>query len=133
LTPDTAKLEKRANLVDLSHWLFINDLLSRVDILYLGDIKSHDIVSGGKNRTLNRAFNDLKFYQLKMRPLYKAGVLGKHVHLTPEPYTTKTCSRCGVINDHVGSKEVFECPCCNLVTGRDINAAKNTKMKGILS
>lgn len=128
------KLEKKKkDVVDLTHWLFINDLLSRTDIIYLGDIKSHDIVRGGKNKRLNRAFNDLKFYQLKTRLLYKAGLLGKLVDLTPEPYTTKTCSRCGAINNNVGSKEVFACPCCNLVTGRDFNAAKNMKMKGILS
>lgn len=127
------KLEKKKkDVVDLTHWLFINDLLSRTDIIYLGDIKSHDIVTGGKNKTLNRSFNDLKFYQLKTRLLYKAGLLGKLVDLTPEPYTTKTCSRCGVINNNVGSKEVFTCRCCNLVTGRDFNAAKNMKMKGIL-
>jgi putative transposase len=125
--------KKKKDVVDLTHWLFINDLLSRTDIIYLGDIKSHDIVTGGKNKRLNRAFNDLKFYQLKTRLLYKAGLLGKLVDLTPEPYTTKTCSRCGAINNTVGSKEVFACPCCDLVTGRDFNAAKNMKMKGILS
>lgn len=128
------KLEKRKkDLVDRLHWMFINDLLSRADIIYLGDIKSHDIVTGGKNKWLNRAFNDLKFYQLKLRLLYKAGVIGKLVKLTPEPYTTKTCSSCGEINNNVGSKEIFECPCCKLVAGRDSNAAKNIKMKGLLS
>lgn len=128
------KLEKKKkDLVDRLHWAFANDLLSRADIIYLGDIKSHDIVTGGKNKTLNRSFNDLKFYQLKSRLMYKAGLIGKLVKLTPEPYTTKTCSRCGAINNHVGSKEIFECPCCKLVAGRDTNAAKNIKMKGLLS
>ena len=62
--------------------------------------------------------------------LYKAGIKGKKVFFVPEHYTTKTCSNCGAINDHVGCKEVFECSKCNLVTGRDMNAAKNIKMKG---
>ncbi len=129
-----SKLEtKKTNLVNLTHWLFINDLLSRVDVLYLGDIKSHDIVTGGKNKTLNLLFNDLKFFQLKSRLLYKASLQGKRVFLVPEHYTTKTCSKCGTINNDIGSKEVFTCPCCHLMTGRDMNASINIKMKGILS
>lgn len=128
-----SKLEKaKKDLVDLLHWEFIKDILSRADVIYLGDIKSHDIVSGGRNRTLNQNFNDLKFYQLKARLMYKAGLVGKRVELVPEPYTTKTCSCCGEINNNVGSKEVFTCSSCHLVAGRDINASKNMKMKGLL-
>ena len=125
------KIEKeKRDLVDRLHWNFINDLLSHNDVIYLGDIKSHDIVKNGKNKSLNVAFNDLKFYQLKQKLLYKAFVKGKKVFFVHEHYTTKTCSCCGVINEHVGCKEVFECSNCKLVTGRDMNASKNIKMKG---
>ena len=126
----TKREQKKTDYVDRLHWDFINDLLSHNDVIYLGDIKSHDMVKGKKNRLLNSAFNDLKFYRLKQRLLYKAGIKGKKVFFVPEHYTTKTCSNCGAINDHVGCKEVFECSKCNLVTGRDMNAAKNIKMKG---
>jgi putative transposase len=127
------KIEKRkGDLVDKLHWDFVNDILKKNDVVYLGDIKSHDIVKGGRNKHLNRAFNDLKFNQLKQRLIYKAGVLGKTVVLVKEHYTTKTCSSCGVINNNVGSKEVFCCEDCHLVTGRDMNACKNIKLKGFI-
>lgn len=127
------KIEARkANLVNLLHWNFINDILSRSDVIYLGDIKSHDIVNGGKNKTLNRALNDLKFFQLKQRLMYKAGINSKKVILVKEHYTTKTCSTCGQLNHNVGSKEVFTCRNCGLITGRDMNASKNMVMKGLL-
>jgi putative transposase len=127
------KIEKRKiNLVDKLHWNIINDLLLKNDVLYLGDIKSHDIVKKGKNKTLNRAFNDLKFCKFKQRLFYKASLLSKQVILVKEHYTTKCCSNCGIINNNVGSKEVFECQSCNLTTGRDMNASKNMKMKGLL-
>ena len=90
------------------------------------------MVKGSKNKFLNLAFNDMKFYQLKQRLLYKAGLRGKQVFCVPENYTTKTCSCCGLINDNVGSKEVFECSGCGLIAGRDVNAAKNMKMKGMV-
>jgi putative transposase len=127
------KIDKRKiDLVDRLHWEFINDLLSHNDVIFFGDIKSHDIVKKSKNKTLNLAFNDLKFYKLKQRLLYKAYVQGKKVFLVPEHHTTKTCSGCGYINDHVGSKEIFDCPNCKSKTGRDMNASKNMLLKGML-
>ena len=128
------KIEKRKeDLVDNLHWDFINHLLKNNDVVYYGDIKSHDIVKNGKNRVLNQAFNDLKFYQLKQRLLYKAYIYGKKVIVVPEHYTTKTCSCCGTINNTVGSKEVFTCGNCDTITGRDMNASKNMILKGMFS
>jgi len=69
---------------------------------------------------------------LKQRLIYKAGTLGKPVYLVPEHFTTKTCSSCGNINQYVGSSEIFTCNTCNFIAGRDVNAAKNIKMKGLL-
>jgi len=129
-----SKLEKKkSNIVNKLHWDFINDLLSCNDMIYIGDIKSHDIVKNGKNKYLNVAFNDLKFYQLKQKLIYKAFITGKKVLYVSEHYTTKTCSCCGIMNENVGRNEVFKCSTCKLVTGRDINASKNIKMKGMLT
>ena len=126
----TKQERKKEHLVDRIHWDFVNHLLKHNDVIYLGDIKSHDIVKGGKIKYLNVAFNDLKFYQLKQRLLYKASIQRKKVFMVGEHYTSKTCSCCGTLNQSLGSKEVFECGSCNLVTGRDMNASKNMMMKG---
>jgi len=125
--------KKKKDLVDKLHWDVINDLLKNNDVVYFGNIKSHNIVKDGKNTKLNTDFNDLKFYQFKQRLLYKAYINGKKVYFVNEHYTTKTCSCCGEINNKVGCKEVFNCNKCLNVTGRDFNASKNIKMKGILS
>ena len=69
--------KKKSNLVDCLHWDFINDIVLNNDVIYLGDIKSHNIVKNSKIKFLNVAFNDLKFYQLKQRLIYKAFVAGK--------------------------------------------------------
>ena len=129
-----AKIETRkSNLVDKLHWDVVNDLLKNNDVIYFGDIKSHNIVKGGKNSRLNRDMNDLKFYRFKQRLQYKASLQQKVVFFVPEPYTTKCCSSCGTVNDNVGCKEVFSCGKCGLITGRDMNASKNIKMKGMFS
>lgn len=126
------KIERhKTNYVDSLHWDFINDLLKHNDTVIFGDVKSHDIVKNGVLSKLNRDFNDLKFYKLKQRLLYKASVYGKAVNYIKENYTTKTCSTCGMINNNVGIKTVFNCNACGLTTGRDWNAARNMLIKGI--
>jgi transposase len=131
-----SKIEKRKeNTINNIHWDVINNLLKHNDTIFYGDIKSHDIVKKGKNKTLNRDLNDLKLYVFKQRLLYKSKTFEnpKNVILMNESYTTKTCSSCGTLNNNVGSSKVFSCPSCSLTTGRDENASKNILMKGLFS
>ena len=124
--------KKKNNITDRIHWGFINDVLSKNDIVYIGDIKSHNIVKDSNNKRLNQDFNDLKFYQLKMRLIYKAKICNKQVYYINESYTTKTCSACGIIDDTIGSKKIYECKHCKTNVGRDHTGAKNIKMKGLM-
>jgi len=128
------KLEQRKeNVINEIHWKSINDILKRNDYVFYGDIKSHDIVKKSSNKFLNRNINDLKFYKFKERLLYKANVLNKRVFNVNEMYTTKTCSSCGHLNN-VGKKEIYRCEMikCNNTLLRDVSAAKNILMKGIV-
>lgn len=128
------KIEKRKkHLVNQLHWEFINDVMRNNDVLYYGDIKSHDIVKDGPNHSLNREFNDLKFHKLKLRLKYKASLLGVVFVEVPEPFTTKTCSSCGAIHETIGSNKVFECPSCKKCLDRDHNSGKNMILKGVFS
>jgi len=126
------KMEQRKkHLVDELHWKTINHLLKRNDFLFYGNIKSHDIVKDGKNRTLNKGMHNLKFYTFKQRLLFKATERGKQVYVVNEAYTTQTCSFCG--NTYKGeTSKVYHCSQCKRKIGRDVNAAKNILMKGIL-
>ena len=52
-----------------------------------------------------------------------------------EPYTSKTCSGCGVIQHDLGGKRDFICrdaAGCGLRADRDCNGAKNIFLKGML-
>jgi IS605 OrfB family transposase len=130
-----SKIEKqKKNIIDCVHWNTVNHLLAHNDVIYFGDIKSHDILRSSKNRRLNRALADIKLHLLKQRLVYKASLYrGKEVYFLNEAYTTKTCSSCGFINNHVGCNNVFNCPNCSVIIGRDLNASKNILMKGVLS
>ena len=123
---------RKANLIDELHWKTINRLLKMNDFIFYGDIKSHDIVKNGKNRNLNTDMNNLKFYKLKQRLLFKSIERGKKVYEVKEHYTTQTCSFCGSMYKP-GLSRVYHCRNCEKNIGRDVNAAKNILMKGIIS
>ena len=123
---------KKINIINEVHWKTINSILSSNDVILYGDIKSHNIVGKSKNSKLNHDFNDLKFYSFKQRLLYKSICYNKLVIMVNEAYTTKTCSCCGTINNNIGSSKIFNCTNCNKNIGRDVNAAKNILLKGII-
>lgn len=52
-----------------------------------------------------------------------------NVIITTEEFTSKTCTRCGVLNNTLGSSKVFNCKSCNLVLDRDLNGARNIFLK----
>lgn len=125
--------KKKIDTVNTLHWSVIKHLIETNDVIFMGDIKSHDIVKGNKNKTLNREFNDLKFYLFKQRLLYKASINNKKVFLINEAYTTQGCSKCGSLWKEIGDSKTFRCPECKYVCGRDVNSSKNMMMKGILT
>jgi putative transposase len=123
---------RKANLVDELHWRTINRLLKMNDFIFYGDIKSHGIVKNGNNINLNTDMNNLKFFKFKQRLLFKSIERGKKVYETQEHFTTQTCSFCGSMYKP-GLSRVYECKNCKKHIGRDVNAAKNILMKGILT
>ena len=127
------RLESRKdNLINELHWKTINNIVRNNDFIFYGNINSHNIVKNGKNRTLNREVNNLKFYKFKERLLYKAHQYGNKVYLVNEAHTSKTCSCCGCITE-VGSSKIYTCRGCKRVIDRDINSGKNILMKGIIT
>ena len=127
----TKRETRKDNLLDEIHWKTIRSLLTRYDILFYGDIKSHDVVKNKKNHTLNRDTNNLKFFKFKERLLFKATERQKQVIAVKEHFTTQTCSSCGSIN-RPGISKIYHCAKCDKQVGRDVNAAKNILMKGIV-
>jgi len=127
------KIESRkSNLIDELHWKIIHDILNINDVVFYGDIKSHNISKKSNNRVLNRSFNDLKFYKFKQRLLFKATEKNKLVISVNEAFTSQTCSFCGKMYKP-GCSKVYDCTHCHKRVDRDINAAKNILMKGILA
>lgn len=123
--------ERKENVINEIHWKSINEILKTNDCVFLGDIKSHDIVKHSRFSKVNRFINDLKFFKFKTRLQFKAILLNKKVFMVNERYTTKTCSCCGNLKDIKLGESIYKCNSCNIVMFRDVNASKNILMKGI--
>jgi IS605 OrfB family transposase len=125
---------KKSNLINTIHWDTINYLVKTQDVIFFGDIKSHNIVKGNKNKTNNRMFNDLKFYKFKQRLLYKCITNKRKVFFINEAYTSQCCSSCGDVWRELGNSKEYICQNqeCKMNSDRDFNAAKNIFMKGVL-
>ena len=130
--------KKKLDSINMIHWDVINYLVKTQDVIFFGDIKSHNIVKNNKNTTLNTDLNDLKFFQLKQKLKYKCIVNNKKVFFINEAYTTQGCSSCGNLWKNIGSSKKYVCNNQSCRTyeqefDRDFNAAKNICMKGLIS
>ena len=66
-----------------------------------------------------------KFHQFKQRLLFKSKEYPhSRVVICTEEYTSKTCGKCGVINEKLGTSKHFLCEACGYEADRDVNGAK---------
>ncbi len=85
------------------------------------------------NHHVAQAVSDASFFEVKRQLLYKSEQCGGSVQLVDRWYaSSKTCSRCGWINDDLTLAErVFICHECGLVLDRDHNAALNIRKEAL--
>jgi putative transposase len=95
-------------------------------------IKLEDLTGIRSNKkhtkSFNYSLNSWSFYQLQMFLEYKAKIQGVEVVYIDPHYTSKSCSRCGLMGNRNGKK--FKCT-CGYVDHADVNASFNIALKDI--
>jgi putative transposase len=117
------------NLLDDMHYQTCNYLTKNYKEIFLPQFESQDMV---KKLNPTTSFNilNLQHYLFKQRLKFKCEQMGSVVKDCTEEYTSKTCTRCGIINN-VGSSEIYNCLSCKLTIDRDINGSRNIYLKNL--
>jgi transposase len=123
---------KIENKVNEMHWKIIDYLTKNYKTILLGDMSAKSIVKKNSSVLSNVAkvaCLRMKFYEFRMRLIYKCGVKNRNFKLIDEFYTSKTCSMCGSYNDGLEGEIEYKCKKCNIRMHRDINGCRNIYMK----
>jgi len=92
------------------------------DLIALEDLQ---IVNMVRNRSLSKSILDAGWGHFKERLFSKAVEAGRRVVEVNPVYTSKTCSSCGTIFEHLDLSDRWVKCVCGLSMDRDINAAIN--------
>ena len=86
-------------------------------------------MSGKLSSKIARNMYNLSYHQFARRLMETSIRYNTEILNRGEAYTTKTCTRCGEINNNVGCNIIFICNKCGLRIGRDFNGARNILLK----
>jgi len=120
------------NCIDDMHNQTINLLTSTFETIYLPAFESQEIGKVNKNSKVRRNLFQQKHFKYKTKLIDKCSTLKDvNVVICTEEYTSKTCTKCGILNN-VGSSEIYKCNKCNLILDRDINGSRNILIKNLI-
>lgn len=116
----------------LSTWL-----VSSYDVIVLEDLHVKIMV---KNHKLARAISNAGWHKLVEMLKYKCKQNNKTLITVDPSYTSQTCNNCGYVNNRMGYNRYgwlkvrkWQCPECNTLHDRDINASKNILDRGLIA
>ena len=127
------RLAKAYSRVERQRSTFIHEVTNKLIKGYKFIIlEKLNIIGMTKNHHLAKSILDASWNELIRQLTYKAEEAGSVVLLVDPRNTSKTCSRCGWIDENLTLEDrVFKCENCGLEMDRDVNAAKNIYKLGL--
>jgi len=136
------KTEKNRHSLSLVYEKMVNSREDFTNKQSLELVKKYDIICFEKLekktmtkeeiRQINKAIEDACWGRLVQKTVCKAESAGKTVVLVEPQNTSKTCSRCGVLNEIPLKQLLYQCN-CGLSINRDLNASINIMRLGLQS
>lgn len=135
---DNGKVElwsRVKNLVSELHWKVAHFLVTHYENVLLPDFRISKMVRSKKLApSTKRMMYMFSFHSFKEKMIFKANQHNCNLYIVNEAYTSKTCTNCGILNDSLGSSELFECGSCGIKIDRDVAGSRNILIKnGTLS
>ena len=110
-------------------------IINENQIIVVEDLSVKSMIENSNNSNVTKSITDVSFSELVRQLEYKAK-WNNRVLVKIDKYfpSSQTCNNCGFINKEVKDLSVrtWECPSCNVVHDRDVNAAKNILREGII-
>lgn len=125
--------KKIRHLIDELHRKLALWLCENYRVIVLPEFGTQNMVKRLNRRIRSetaRAMCAWGHYRFRMHLLQKARCFPwVQVEITTEEFTSKTCTRCGTLNDKLGGSKLFRCSACDLLMDRDMNGARNILLK----
>jgi putative transposase len=122
--------EKIKNKVDDMHWKTILFLTRNYKNIVISDFQTKSLLRLKELRKISkRTLTALSHYKFRMKLKEKCQSRGNHLFFIDESFTSKTCGRCGRLNQSLGANKTFKCPFCSYKSDRDVNAGRNILLK----
>ena len=137
------KYNKIKNIVNDMHNKVSNYLTSNYETILYPPLKVKDIINSFKaslstgavgcvlKARKTRLLNTLSFNMFNNKLIAQAEKHNTKLYLVTEAYTSKTCTKCGLLNEKLKDSKRFNCNKCNLKIDRDQNGARNILLKHI--
>ena len=119
---------KVLNIIKDFQWKVSSFLCKTYKVVLLPIFKSQEL-KNNLNRKNNRLLDLLSHYKFQEKMIHQAIKYNCDLKIVTEEYTTKTCGKCGCINNFIGSSKIFWCNKCNVTLERDYQAARNILIK----
>ena len=125
------------NLIDEVHKKVAKWLTTEYRLIFLPTFETSQMVakSGEKKRRIRtktvRQMLIWSHYRFKQTLKFQALKRGATVIDVSEEYTSKTCTKCGKVNQKLGSSKHFKCPHCGQRMPRDWNGALGIFLKAL--
>jgi len=120
------------NKITELHWKTISYLTARYDKIMMPDFRISKMVKGKKlNKMTKRLLYMFSYYSFIEKLKFKCKNTKTRLYIVDESYTSKTCTRCGQINN-VGASERYECERCRIKIDRDVNGSRNIMLKNMI-
>lgn len=123
------------NLVDEMHRKAVHFLVSNYKTILLPEYSTSNMLKKGKRRITSKTARMMAtwaHYRFRMRLQSKVEETSDtKLFIVDEAYTTKTCTKCGQLNQTIGGNKVFKCKRCQLVIDRDFNGSRNIALRNL--
>ncbi len=103
-------------------------LTNDYDLVVLEDLQINNLV---RNNRLAKNISEVSWGFFQKFLSYKVNEKGKKLLVVNPRNTSQICSNCGEMVRKSLKVRIHECPNCNIVLDRDLNAAKNILQRGL--